>query len=135
MNNNGEIDKRWAARELLLKHSYGVLSTISVDVSGYPFGSVTPYCADEQCRPVIYISRIAQHTKNIIADSRVSLTVVEDIGESADVQAQGLIKAMQIHRLAIRETVQLQRDLHRHGVERGGEINAGACHRKRMIAV
>lgn len=83
------VQKDRAARDLFLQQSFGVLATISLDVAGYPFGSVTPYCADEQCRPIIYISRIAQHTKNIIADSRASLTVVENNEGSDDVQAQG----------------------------------------------
>jgi putative heme iron utilization protein len=80
-----------AARELFLKHSFGVLSTLSIDVPGYPFGSVTPYCVDAHSRPVIYISHIAQHTRNIIADSRVSLTVVDGNADSDDVQAQGRV--------------------------------------------
>lgn len=78
------------ARTLLLQESFGILSTVSIDVPGYPFGSVTPYCTDRMCRPIIYISHIAQHTKNILADSRVSLTVVQR-GESDDVQAQGRV--------------------------------------------
>src|SRR5213078_3173019 len=76
------------ARRLFLQQSFGVLSTISLDVPGYPFGSITPYCADRQCRPVIYISSIAQHTQNILADPRVSLTVLEN-ADSGDVQARG----------------------------------------------
>ena len=79
-----------AARTLLLQESFGVLSTVSIDLPGYPFGSVTPYCTDRMCRPIIYISHIAQHTKNILADSRVSLTIVEK-RESDDVQAQGRV--------------------------------------------
>jgi heme iron utilization protein len=79
-----------AARRLFLKASYGVLSTISLDVPGYPFGSVTPYCADEACRPILYISSIAQHTHNILADPRISLIVVES-GDSDDVQARGRV--------------------------------------------
>src|SRR5215813_14998501 len=78
------------ARTLLLQESFGVLSTVSIDVPGYPFGSVTPYYMDRMCRPIIYISHIAQHTKNILADSRVSLTIVEK-RESDDVQAQGRV--------------------------------------------
>src|SRR5215469_8969770 len=78
------------ARTLLLQESFGVLSTVSIDVPGYPFGSVAPYCTDRNCRPIIYISQIAQHTKNILADSRVSLTVVEKT-EADDVQARGRI--------------------------------------------
>lgn len=61
-----------------------------MDLPGYPFGSVTPYCTDRMCRPIIYISHIAQHTKNIVADSRVSLTVIEK-SASEDVQAQGRV--------------------------------------------
>lgn len=87
---NEEMEKRNAARELLLQETFGVLSTVSIDLPGYPFGSVTPYCTDRTCRPIIYISHIAQHTKNILADSRVSLTVVER-GDSDDVQAQGRV--------------------------------------------
>jgi putative heme iron utilization protein len=79
------------ARDLFLRQSFGVLSTISLDVPGYPFGSIAPYCADDQGRPIIYISQIAQHTKNILADPRVSLTVVEHNDASDDVQAHGRV--------------------------------------------
>src|SRR5215475_7012243 len=85
------MEKIQAARRLFLEQSFGVLSTISMDVPGYPFGSVTPYCADERCRPLIYIANIAQHTQNILADSRVSLTVVDRTDHSEDVQAQGRV--------------------------------------------
>jgi heme iron utilization protein len=77
------------ARRLLLQQSFGILSTISLDVPGYPFGSVTPYCVDQQCRPVLYISTIAQHTRNVLADPRVSLTVLDGNGGTDDVQARG----------------------------------------------
>jgi putative heme iron utilization protein len=80
-----------AARRLFLQESFGVLSTVGVDPAGYPFGSVTPYCVDDQCRPIIYISHIAIHTKNIVRDPRVSLTVIERSEASDDVQAQGRV--------------------------------------------
>ena len=80
-----------AARQLFLQQSFGVLSTISLDLPGYPFGSITPYCTDRQCRPIIYISLIAQHTKNILADPRVSLTVFDTNGDSDNVQARGRV--------------------------------------------
>src|SRR5436309_13298251 len=82
------IQENRVAQGQCLQGSFGVLSTISIDMPGYPFGSVTPYCVDNQCRPIIYISHIAQHTRNILADSRVSLTVVEGSGGSNDVQAR-----------------------------------------------
>lgn len=53
------------ARELLLKEYRGALATQSKAMPGFPFGSVVPYCLDEQGRPLILISRIAQHTHNL----------------------------------------------------------------------
>lgn len=73
------------ARNLLLARHFGVLGTISVKLEGFPFGSVVPYCLDGKGRPVILISTIAQHTKNISRDKRCSLTVVV---ENDDVQAK-----------------------------------------------
>ena len=72
-----------AARRYLRQHRHGVLSTISKKLGGYPFGSVVPYVPDHAAWPVIFISRLAEHTKNIDADPRVSL-LVRDAG--ADVQ-------------------------------------------------
>lgn len=75
------------ARELLLKEYRGVLSTHSKKWSGFPFGSVVPYCLDEAGRPLILISRIAQHTHNLQMDGKCSLL----IGERGvdDIQAAG----------------------------------------------
>jgi putative heme iron utilization protein len=68
-------DKVQHARALLLSQRHGVLATLSLDVPGYPFGSVTPYVLDTEGAPLLLISAIAQHTKNILADPRVSLTI------------------------------------------------------------
>lgn len=65
------------ARNLLLSEYQAVLSTHSVDVTGYPFGSIVPYCLNKEGLPIILISTIAQHTKNIIANPKVSLIVTE----------------------------------------------------------
>lgn len=75
------------ARELLLKEYQGVLSTQSKAMPGYPFGSVVPYCLDGQGRPLILISRIAQHTRNLQQDGRCSLLVGERGAD--DIQASG----------------------------------------------
>lgn len=63
--------------KLLTQEGDGVLSTISLDVAGFPFGSVTPYCLDADFIPNILISSIAQHTKNIQANQKVSLLISE----------------------------------------------------------
>lgn len=76
------------AAALINSKQDGILSTLSVKLDGFPFGSVVPYCLDDAGWPVILISTIAEHTKNIKADNRSSLTIVMD-GE--DVQANGRI--------------------------------------------
>lgn len=74
------------ASEFLRAQRYGVLSTHSRSVPGYPFGSITPYVLGAAGEPVIYISTLAEHTKNVAADPRVSLTVF-DPTDAADPQA------------------------------------------------
>ncbi|RRV66512.1 HugZ family protein [Stutzerimonas stutzeri] len=78
-------EARKHARQLLLKEYRGVLSTHSQAMPGFPFGSVVPYCLDATGWPLILISRIAQHTRNLKADGRCSLLVGERAAE--DVQA------------------------------------------------
>ncbi len=75
------------ARDLLLKCYDGVLSTLSLAVPGYPFGSVVPFCLDRAGVPIILIADIAQHTKNIKGDPRVSLIVFDRTAN--DLQANG----------------------------------------------
>lgn len=77
------------ARDLMMSEYQGILSSHSVDAAGYPFGSVVPYCFDRKGRPVILISRIAQHTKNIKANPKVSLIVTE--GQADDMQEKGRV--------------------------------------------
>ena len=80
-------EKAVAARQLLNHQSVGVLSTQSVDVEGYPFGSIAPYVLDYDGQPVMLISDIAQHTRNIKRNNKVSLTVFDRYAD--DAQATG----------------------------------------------
>ena len=61
------------ARQLLRAHRYGALSTLSKKFEGHPFGSITPYLVDHDGSLLILISALAEHTKNIRHDPRVSL--------------------------------------------------------------
>lgn len=65
------------ARRLLNHQSVGVLSTHSIDLEGYPFGSIAPYALNYDGEPIILISDIAQHTRNIKHNNKVSLTVFD----------------------------------------------------------
>ncbi|MDT0498702.1 DUF2470 domain-containing protein [Algiphilus sp. W345] len=75
-----------AARRLYAQSQQGVLSTISKSMDGFPFGSVITFAPDATGAPVILISDIAEHTRNLKADPRVSLIVLEGGG---DVQETG----------------------------------------------
>ncbi|MBL4638594.1 MAG: HugZ family protein [Proteobacteria bacterium] len=77
------------ARALFSSQDHGILSTHSVDLPGYPFGSITPYCLNRAGQPVILISSIAQHTHNILANNKVSLIVAKS--EVDDAQSAGRI--------------------------------------------
>lgn len=66
------------ARKHLLSNFNGVLSTVMRDtlsIEGYPFGSVVPFCLNQNNEIVLLISDLAQHTKNINENPKVSLTL------------------------------------------------------------
>jgi len=70
-------EKALMARRLLNHQSVGVLSTHSVDVEGYPFGSIAPFVLNYDGEPTLLISDIAQHTRNIKHSRKVSLIVFD----------------------------------------------------------
>lgn len=80
-------------KNFLISQHLGVLSTHSLSVDGYPFGSLTPFVVDELNRPIILISSLAEHTKNIKANSKVSLTIIENT-DKANKQALARLSIM-----------------------------------------
>lgn len=77
------------ARQLLRAHRYGALSTLSKKFDGHPFGSITPYLVDHDGSLMILISALAEHTKNIQHDPRVSLITHNQ--DDPHIQTQGRI--------------------------------------------
>ena len=73
-------------RAMLARERTGLLSTLSVKEHGWPFGSIAPYALLESGEPVILISEIAEHTRNIRHDARVSL-LIQDSSALAKPQA------------------------------------------------
>lgn len=53
----------------------GALATLSARMPGYPYASALPFVLDEQHCPAFLISRLAEHTNNLVADGRASLLV------------------------------------------------------------
>ncbi|MBI3903835.1 MAG: DUF2470 domain-containing protein [Nitrosomonadales bacterium] len=77
------------ARQLLRAHRYGALCTLSKRFDGHPFGSITPYLTDHDGSVLILISTLAEHTKNILADPRVSLITHNQ--DDPHIQTQGRV--------------------------------------------
>jgi len=95
-----DVDHRAAARALLAAESVGVLSTISVHRPGYPYGSVTPYALGDDGAPLLLLSRLAAHTRNLLGDARAGL-FVGDRTAAADPQAGARVSLLgQVHPLA-----------------------------------
>ena len=64
-------------RQFIRSQHYGVLSTHSVSETGYPFGSITPYIINDGGDIAIFISHLAEHTRNIQENPKVSLTIFD----------------------------------------------------------
>jgi putative heme iron utilization protein len=77
------------ARQILRAHRYGALCTLSKKFDGHPFGSITPYLVDHDGSLLILISTLAEHTKNIVHDPRVSLITHNQ--DNPHIQTQGRV--------------------------------------------
>lgn len=70
---------------LLHQADHGTLATNSLLMPGYPYATVVPYVLDETHAPVVCISALAEHTKNVMTDARMSFSVRQP--GTADVQS------------------------------------------------
>src|SRR2546429_5310424 len=71
-----EFDAARLARSLLRRSRQGALATLMAD-SGDPYCSLVNVASYADGSPILLISRLALHTKTILADSRVSLMLDE----------------------------------------------------------
>ena len=81
------------AAVLLRESNEGVLSTMSKKFEGYPFGSFTTFTTDRNRTVIIYASGLAQHTKNLLHNSKASLTIynLKKNGDQQDSQRLTLL--------------------------------------------
>lgn len=79
------------ARSLLRRCDYVSLATQSMRLPGFPFVSHAPIAHDGAGRLVLLLSRLAEHSRNLGADPRVS--VMATLG-GADPQAQPRVSAV-----------------------------------------
>ncbi len=73
------VDPARISRGLLRSCDRAVLST-SLAGNGWPYGSLVVTACDHSAAPLLLISELAEHTKNVAADSRVSL-LLDDTGD------------------------------------------------------
>src|SRR5256885_14173063 len=71
-----DFDPSRLARSLLRRSRQGALATLMAG-SGDPYCSLVNVAAHADGSPILLISRLAVHTKNILDDSRVSLMLHE----------------------------------------------------------
>ena len=63
-------------RTLLATAPTGTLATSSVE-GGFPFGSLVAYAVDDLGRPILCLSDLAEHSRNLAADPRASLMAAQ----------------------------------------------------------
>ncbi|MEW6152908.1 MAG: DUF2470 domain-containing protein [Actinomycetota bacterium] len=78
-------------RTLVASSSRGALCTLAVEPGGYPYGSVASYAIDGAGNPLLFLSRMAQHTQNALGDPRASLLVSEPVPDGSDPLAVGRV--------------------------------------------
>ncbi len=71
-----DFDAAKLARSLLRRSRQGALATVMVG-NGDPYCSLVNVASHADGSPILLISRLAVHTRNILADSRVSLMLDE----------------------------------------------------------
>jgi heme oxygenase (biliverdin-IX-beta and delta-forming) len=76
MQRTDDFDPGTLARSLLRRSRQGALATLMA-ASGDPYCSLVNVASHADGSPILLISRLALHTRNIIADSRVSMMLDE----------------------------------------------------------
>lgn len=72
------------ARTLVATSSTATLSTISQKYDGFPLGSLVLYATDDSGRPILVISSLSPHTKDLETNPKCSLLVARDAGDISD---------------------------------------------------
>ncbi len=79
-----DADKRAipeSARQLVRSVPYGSLATVMRDDDGAPYASMVAFATDQTGKPILLLSDLADHTKNLKQDDRVSLLLIGDLAD------------------------------------------------------
>jgi putative heme iron utilization protein len=79
------------ARAITIGARTASLATLARDPAGYPYASLVAVAWDVDARPLLLLSRLAEHTKNLAERSEASLLVLENTPSDADPLAHGRV--------------------------------------------
>ncbi len=72
------------AKDLLRSERVAVLATASAAKGGHPFASLVPFGLSRDGEPLLLLSGLAQHTRNLAADPRACLLVHDAAAAAKD---------------------------------------------------
>jgi putative heme iron utilization protein len=107
-----DFDPAKAVRSLLRRSRQGALATLMTG-SGDPYCSLVNVASDSDGSPVLLISRLALHTKNLLADARVSLMLDERV-EGDPLEGSRIMLSGQAEEVASDRAIVRQRYLNAH---------------------
>jgi heme iron utilization protein len=92
-------------RTLTSQAMSATLSTIARDPRGFPYGSLVTVAVDDDGRPLLLLSELAEHTANLRAQPEASVLLTEPIGAHEQPLALGRVTILgRCHRLIESET-------------------------------
>lgn len=65
------------ARDLVMRCPLASLATFGLRPAGFPYASLVALADDERGRPLLLLSALAEHAKNLARDERASILVTE----------------------------------------------------------
>lgn len=83
-----QADEIQAVRALFARESHGVLCTAHALSSAWPYGSMVPFAMLDNGDAVIFVSDIAEHTRNLLADPRATLLVRDSASQDPQADAR-----------------------------------------------
>jgi heme iron utilization protein len=78
-------------RTLVAGARSATLCTLALEPAGYPFGSLVTVAWDRAGRPLLLLSRLAEHTRNLDVHASASLLAAEPPGRHEEVLALGRV--------------------------------------------
>lgn len=98
-------------RTLARQARSATLSTLAREPEGFPYGSLVTLATDSIGRPLLLLSTLAEHTRNVLARSEASILITEPLGSHDQPLAVGRVTILGLcaavaegEKSAVRET-------------------------------